>query len=222
MTQHATRDLKVCDHTLTQWTHNLNDFWDAAIHVPRRLTNFNDLKFFNVDGDNFMGSGMNLTDWMRTADILRYERWYGSQVQDERQRRMKYIVALAAEHERICERDQFATRWSEACIEAVIAGDWDEVKMWIGSLKFDHEGPNIRSAAAPKFAKFVEIAQAAYDTRPKVYCPVCRKPAPTSFIGKHPDGRHVCPWCRVVHDDEGNYEDEAKANLQPVGDPEDG
>lgn len=179
-------------------------------------------EFFDVDGANFMGSGMTFTEWTRTADFLRYERWYATQTKDERRRRMKHIVALAAEHQRICERDLFATMWSELCIEAVIAGDWNEVKLCIGTLKFEHEGPNIRNVAAPIFAKFVEIAQEAYDTRPQVYCPICRKPAPASFIGKHPDGRHVCPWCKVVHDDEGNYEDEAKANLQAVREPEDG
>lgn len=175
-------------------------------------------EFFDVKGDNFLGSGMSFTDWNRTADFLRYERWYGTQVQEEQRRRMKYIVAMAAEHERLCERDRFASAWSERCIEAVIEGDWNDVKMWAEHLKFEQEGPNIRNVAAPNFAKFVEIALEAYETRPKVFCPVCRKPAPQESIGKHHDGRHVCPWCKIVHDDEGKWVDKDKANLKPVED----
>jgi hypothetical protein len=173
-------------------------------------------KLFDIEGDNFLGSGMNFHEWSRLGDVIRYHRWYGTQARDEKKRRMKYVVAMSVEHDRICQQDRFATFWSEACIEAVIAGDWNEVKMWAGSLKFEEESPDLRNIAAPKFAKFVEIALEAWETRPKVFCPVCRKPTPEDYIGKHHDGRHVCPWCDVVHDDAGEWVEKDKAHMSSV------
>lgn len=177
--------------------------------------------FLDVHGDNFMGSGMGFMEWVRTMDLLKYERWYGTQTREERRRRMKYLIQLCAEQERLVEDDISATGLSEAVIENVIEGDWIEVKSWIEHLKFEEERGEYRSLMAKRFEKFVEIAQEAYDTRPKVFCPLCRKPAPKEYIGKWHDGRHVCPWCHVVHDDEGNHVDEGKAKLSAVKDPDD-
>lgn len=176
--------------------------------------------FFDVHGDNFLGSGMTFHEWSMSGDLVRYRRFLGLQARDERRRRMKYVVAMSVEHDRICQQDRFATFWSEACIEAVINGDWDEVKMWAESLKFKNEGPDIRNIAAPKFANFVKIALEAYETRPTVFCPICYRPAPPEHVGAHHDGRHVCPWCKIVHDDEGNAVEQDKANVMPVDDPE--
>jgi len=172
--------------------------------------------FFNLKGDNFMGSGMGFHEWSFTADLVRYRRWQASQAKDEQKRRMKYIVAMSVEHDRICQQDRFATFWSEDCIRAVIDGDWNEVKMWADSLKFEGEGVEIRNIAAPKFAKFVEIALEAYETRPKVFCPVCHRPPPQEFLASFHDGRHVCPWCDVVHDETGEWVEKDKAHVQAV------
>jgi hypothetical protein len=176
-------------------------------------------KLFDLEGDDFLGTGMNFHEWSRLGDGLRYHRFLGNQARDERKRRMKYIVALSVEHDRICQQDRFATYWSEACIEAVINGDWNEVKMWAESLKFKDEGADIRNLAAPKFAKFVEIALRAWETRPRVFCPICRRPTPGEHIGKYPDGRHICPWCKVVHDDAGEWVEQDKAHMSTVEDP---
>lgn len=173
-------------------------------------------KLFDMEGDDFLGSGMNFHEWIRLGDVLRYRRFFGNQAREERRRRMKYIVALSVEHDRICQQDRFATAWSEATIEAVINGDWDEVKMWTDTLEFRDEAPQIRNIAAPKFAKFVEVAREAWETRPKVFCPVCFRPAPQEYVGKHDDGRHVCPWCKIVHDDAGEWVEQDKAHVKPV------
>jgi len=173
---------------------------------------------FDVYGDNFLGSGMSFHEWTITGDVLRYHRWYGTQAQEERRRRMKYIIAMAVEHDRICQQDLFATAWSQSCIEAIIAGDWDELRICTDMLKFEQESEEIRNIAAAKFLKFVEIAEEAYVTRPKVFCPVCRKPTPKDHIGSFHDGRHVCPWCDVVHDDEGKWVEKGKASVTPVED----
>jgi len=172
--------------------------------------------FFDVHGDNFMGLGMTFGEAMMSGDILRFRRFQAMQAKDERKRRMKYIVAMSVEHDRVCQQDRFATFWSEDCIRAVIEGDWNEVKMWADSLKFEDEGIEIRNIAAPKFAKFVEIALEAYETRPKVFCPICHRPPPAKFLASYPDGRHVCPWCDVVHDEDGKWVEKDKAHVQAV------
>ncbi len=173
-------------------------------------------KLFDMEGCDFLGSGMSYHEWARLGDVLRYHRFFGNQAREERRRRMKYIVALSAEHERICQVDTFATAWSEATIEAVINGDWEEVKMWTESMEFRDENPSIRNIAAPKFARFVEIAREAWETRPKVFCPLCHRPTPEKHIARHHDGRHVCPWCKIVHDDAGDWVEQERANLSPV------
>jgi len=172
----------------------------------------------DAHGDNFMGSGLGFADWARTMDILRYERWYGNQMREERRRRMKYLIALCAEQERLVAEDISATGLSEALIEHLIEGSWIEVKAYISMLKFEEERHEWRKHMAKRFEKFVAIAQDAYDTRPKVFCPECRKPTPKDSIGAFKDGRHLCPWCDIVHDDAGNWIEKSKAHLAPVED----
>lgn len=171
---------------------------------------------FDTKGNNFLGSGLSFADWSRTADYLRYERSFVTQTPEEQRRRMHYIVKLSAEQERILEIELFATLWSESVIRGIIEGDWKAVKMWTESLLFLEESEHIRNIAAPRFAKFVEIAREAYDTRPTVFCPVCRKAPPQEKIKSWEDGRHVCPFCSIVFDDEGNFQDKARARLKPV------
>jgi len=174
--------------------------------------------FLDAYGTNFMGSGLDFGDWMRTLDILRYERWYGNQARDEKKRRMKYLIALCAEQERLVESDISATGLSQSLIEDLIQGDWNSVKSWTTALKFEEENQSWREEMQKRFAKFVEIAQEAYDTRPKVFCPVCRRPTPKQNIGSFKDGRHECPWCTLVHDDDGKFIEKSKAHLSPVED----
>jgi hypothetical protein len=174
--------------------------------------------FLDPKGSNFMGSGLDAAEWFATATIMRYDRWHGTQTREERRRRMGFIVRLCAEQKRLEEEDLSATALSLSLVEDLIEGDWNSVKMWIETLKFREERGEYRSLQAKRFAKFVEIAQEAFDTRPKVFCPVCVRPAPAEYVGSFHDGRHVCPWCQIVHDDEGNWAEKTKANLSPVPD----
>lgn len=194
---------------------------DGGMPDRKKLRELLQGTFLDVHGDNFMGSGLGFGEWLRAMDFLKYERWFGTQSREERRRRMKYLIQLCAEQERLVSVDISATGLSEALIENVIEGDWISVKSWIERLKFEEERKEYRSLMAKRFEKFVAIAQEAYDTRPKVFCPVCRKPAPEKSIGSWHDGRHVCPWCDVVHDEEGNFVEKDKANLSPVEDPKD-
>jgi len=194
---------------------------DGGMPERNKMRNLLQGTFLDVHGHNFMGSGLGFGDWSTTMEILRYERWYGSQAREERRRRMKYLIRLCAEQERLVEEDISATGLSEALIEHLIEGDWNEVRAYISILKFEEERHEWRKEIAPRFAKFVAIAQEAYDTRPRVFCPVCRRPAPKEHIGAFQDGRHVCPWCEIVHDDEGEWVEKSKAHLTPVEEEED-
>lgn len=175
-------------------------------------------KLLDLDGHNFMGSGLNATEWFATMDVLRYDRWHGSQTAEEKRRRMKYVVLLCAEQKRLEDEDIQATGLSLALIENVIEGDWNSVTMWIEALKFREDRPDFRNRQAARFARFAEIAQEAYDTRPKVFCPLCVRPAPKDQVAAFRDGRHVCPWCDVVYDDAGTWTKKDRANLSPVED----
>lgn len=188
--------------------------------MPERFEFQNLLKntFLDVHGENYMGSGLGFSDWMRTLDILRYERWYGNQVRDEKKRRMGYLIALCAEQERLVATDISATGLSASLIECLIEGDWNGVKSWMASLTFKEDKNAWSGEMRERFAKFVAFAQEAYDTRPKVFCPLCRKPTPKQNIGSFKDGRHECPWCHIIHDDKGNAVEKDKAHLSPVED----
>jgi hypothetical protein len=172
--------------------------------------------FLDVKGTNFFGSGMSFPEWSATADFLRYRRSFVTQPLEEQTRRLKYIVALSAELERMRQTDVFATAWCEYTIKTIIEGDWKMVAMWTESMLFKEEIVDIRNLAAPRFAKFVEIATEAYETRPKVFCPVCHKPPPAAKLASWQDGRHVCPWCDLVFDDTGKSESTGRARLHTV------
>lgn len=172
--------------------------------------------FLDPQGPDYMGSGLSFSEWFATADVLRYNRWFGTQTREEQQRRMRYVIALCAEQERLVAASLFACGTSQGLIEKVIEGDWNSVKMTIETLRFNHECEELRTREATRFAKFVALAQEAYDTRPKVFCPVCTQATPRDQIGSFHDGRHVCPRCQIVHDDEGNWVKKDRANLSPV------
>lgn len=167
---------------------------------------------------NFMGSGLDFAEYMTTMDVLRYDRWYATQVRDERQRRMRYLIQLCAEQERLVEQSIQATGISQSLIEAVIEGDWSAVQMWIEHLHFGEEHNEYRAIQAKRFERFCQIAQEAYDTRPTVFCPQCLRPTPAQALVDDPDPPHRCPWCKIWHDGTTLVDDPSA--LRPVENPD--
>lgn len=166
---------------------------------------------------NFMGSGLDFCEYMTTMDVLRYDRWYANQGREERERRMMYLIKLCAEQERLVEQSIQATGVSQSLIEAVIEGDWSAVQMWIEHLSFGEEHNEYRALTAKRFERFRQIAQEAYDTRPKVFCPQCLRPTPSDKLAD--DGRpHRCPWCKICHD--GRNVVDPIPTLHPVEKPD--
>lgn len=171
-----------------------------------------------IDSNNFCGSGMSMSEWMRLADFLRYRRSILTQPQPEKGRRLNAVIALAAELERIRAQEGFATAWCEMAIEAVIEGDWNRVAEQIKYLEFNdgHVSAELRAIMNPRMKRFREIAQGAYDARPRVHCPSCMSPLTEDKIRCWPDGRHECWRCKIVFDDDGKTEDRDRARLSVV------
>ena len=57
-------------------------------------------------------------------------RSWSMQASGERQWRMRYVLALASELEKIRKETMFATTWAEWAIEAIITGEVDDLRLW--------------------------------------------------------------------------------------------
>lgn len=106
-----------------------------------------------------------LTDLLQsyTAERL-YESWF-RQERNERKRRLNFVTELVIELAKIKETTTFATGLAELGIESVIEGDWKMVQEWAEHFTFQEEHEQIRSHASV-YARFSELLQQAYDTRP--------------------------------------------------------
>ena len=80
------------------------------------------------------------------------------QRRDERAARLRVVIALAVELEKIRAVSVYATGFGEAAIEAVIEGDWYMVANWTAHLTFnDDENHDRRAKYARLWAPVVEI-----------------------------------------------------------------
>ena len=108
----------------------------------------------------------------RIMDLLRehtaeriYESWFNQQ-RDERKRRLHFVTLLCAELTKIKETMTFATGLAELGIESVIEGDWKMVKEWAEHFTFADENEQIRQTSASVYARFSELLQQCWETRP--------------------------------------------------------
>jgi hypothetical protein len=178
-------------------------------------------RLFGVDSKSVFGSGLDMGEYFQTLDFLRYQRCIVTQPKYEQRRRMEYILRLSVEHAAIVAQDRFSTAWSEACIESIIEGNWEDLRIRIGMLTFDDERvvgarPAWAELARTRFVRFVEIATEALEGRPKVYCPLCVKPLDPERLHTFFDGRHECQRCDVVFDDDGTTTPRDRARLTTV------
>lgn len=107
-----------------------------------------------------------LTDLLQsyTAERL-YESWF-RQERNERKRRLNFVTELIIELTKIKETTTFATGLAELGIESIIEGDWKMVQEWAEHFTFAEEHEGTRSTYASVYARFAELLQQAYDTRP--------------------------------------------------------
>ena len=81
----------------------------------------------------------------------------------ERKHRIKYVLLLSAELERIKAQSIQATLLGQAAIEDLIEGNYREMIVLRSDLSFDDE---FRDRYVPLWARFRELLQEAYDRRP--------------------------------------------------------
>lgn len=93
------------------------------------------------------------------------ESWFNQQ-RDERKRRLHFVMELSIELAKIKEKMTFSTGLAELGIESVIEGDWKMVKEWADHFSFNEEREEIRLSCADTFARFRELLQHAWETRP--------------------------------------------------------
>jgi len=88
--------------------------------------------------------------------LQRVVRCYTLASREEQRARLRAVMALSVELERIKAQSLFATRIGEGAIETVIEGDWKGAEGYAEHRTFQGEGPEIQDASAPLWAVFVE------------------------------------------------------------------
>lgn len=109
-----------------------------------------------------------LAEIMRTSMAQKVmESWF-RQDRNERKRRLHFVTELIFELAKIKETTTFCTGLAENGIESVIEGDWEMVKEWADHFSFDEERAEIRLSHADVYARFRELLQQCWETRPGV------------------------------------------------------
>lgn len=75
----------------------------------------------------------------------------------ERKGRLRAVIGLSAELERIRAESDFATGLAEQVIEDIIEGDWRAAHELGTHFRFMGEDARLRDEEAPRWRKFVEI-----------------------------------------------------------------
>jgi len=78
---------------------------------------------------------------------------------DERKGRLRAVMALSAELERLQAESIFATGLAEGVIADIIEGEWGSAHNLGMHFTFETEGEHLRTEQAPRWAKFVGIVR---------------------------------------------------------------
>lgn len=144
------------------WSASREYFYDYLTERPRAAKD--KLKaYFDPKGDNFLGTGMSMQEFMASQRIEQIQCAYVTAERPERKHRLKYILLLSHELEEIKKTTIQATGLAEMSIEHIILGEWKTASDFIQWLAFEDED---RSGMAKIFAKFVKLLREAYETRP--------------------------------------------------------
>lgn len=86
---------------------------------------------------------------------------YGLQSPDERKARLRTVMALSVELDKIRQQNRFSTALAEGPIEDIIKGDWRGASQYIEMFEFKDEGAEIKERIAPLWEAFRDILRAA-------------------------------------------------------------
>jgi len=100
-------------------------------------------EWVDPDGDNFLGTGLTLREFVTEGTVRRFAQSYSQQDRPERRRRLDFVVELATAYQELRRHTGFATGVALTAIEAVIEGDWTTVAdlakefQWRDEVTFD-------------------------------------------------------------------------------------
>lgn len=86
---------------------------------------------------------------------------YALQSPEERNARLRTILVLSVELDKIRQQDRFSTRLGEIAIEEVIKGDWAGAKMYAALFDFADESEDTRARYVPIWERFRDVLRAA-------------------------------------------------------------
>jgi hypothetical protein len=124
--------------------------------------------FFSPTSTNFFGTGLTLQEFMQLGMAEKIQVAWFQQQREERKRRLNFVVELSVELTKIKQEHVFCTGLAELGIESIIEGDWKMVQEWAEHFTFQDEQEGTRATYASVYARFSELLQQAYDTRPGV------------------------------------------------------
>jgi len=144
---------------------------------------FDLLAWMSPTSNDFLGSGMNMREWMLANDIQRFTQSWSQQDRKERKRRLHFITEMVHEQQRIHEAHGTflegtwyvqSGAFMESAIEAVIEGDKKQLKdaaEWYSVEGFTRNfgGPNAEESGrhwGEIYAKFTKLCQDAHDSWP--------------------------------------------------------
>lgn len=117
-------------------------------------------------GSNFMGSNMSLEELVLSERIKDIQNSFTFMPNAERRRRRAIIIDLCVELSSVREKSRFSSAIAEQAIDAVISGDWCELKSVAQHMTFSDEDEWSRMHYAQYWTKFVDLCMKAFDARP--------------------------------------------------------
>ena len=125
------------------------------------------LEFFNPNNPDFMGSGLNFSEFMLMGDIKRFKTSFGSQKNTEQRRRLDYIIKASVALHEIRKESIFASGLCEMAIEDIIKGDWNSLQRWAGKIPIFEVASDIKEACEVLWVPFIKIIREAIKTWPE-------------------------------------------------------
>lgn len=124
------------------------------------------MELFGPGSTNFFGSGLTMQEFMQLGMAEKVNVAWFNQDRDERKRRLNFVTELSIELAKIKETHNFATGLAELGIESIIEGNWKMVQEWAEHFTFSDENEGTRATYASVYARYSELLQQAYETRP--------------------------------------------------------
>jgi hypothetical protein len=110
-------------------------------------------------------------DEIKAVMMKNFERYYIESLKrswfladrTERKLRLKYVIELSVELNKIKQHGIFAVGLGEGAIEKIIEGDYEEANRYASDFTFEHDGPEVAKQYGPLWERFRELLHEARD-----------------------------------------------------------